>query len=208
MPALGESRLVSGPAVLLQLTGTSSPPQSCILLGIEHGKMHVRTDKWIEPASQVTAEFARVAISGEIEYCTRKDNWYRACIAMDRGADDGRRDPRLPVTLSGKVITLSDNGSDSVDGKIHDLSVSGMLVELSHLAEVGSMIFVETDSTLVIGEVRHCHDGRNGHFEVGVEITDILPDIKLQQSSPGVVKRIRRKLAEAILGQQIATAGQ
>lgn len=66
----------AGPEVLLRLAGTGSPPHCCTLLGIAHGKMHVRDDQWIEPASRVDAIFARLAFSGEVIYCTRKDTWY------------------------------------------------------------------------------------------------------------------------------------
>jgi len=65
------------------------------------------------------------------------------------------------------------------------------------------MIFVETESVLVVGEVRYCNERQKGRFDAGVEVTDVLSDIKSVQNSPGVLKTIRRKLAEAILGEPI-----
>lgn len=202
MSALDKPR-VTGPEVLLQLTGTNSPPRSCTLLGIERGKFHVRLDDWIEPASRVSAAFARITLTGEVVYCTRKDGWYRTCVAIISNDDQSRRQPRLPVQLPGRVVIMADHGTESDQGLLLDVSVSGMRVDVPHRVEPGTMIFVETGSILVVGEVRHCDEGRNGRFEAGVEITDTLYDVKSGQDSPGVFRNMRRKLAERILGEPI-----
>jgi hypothetical protein len=65
------------------------------------------------------------------------------------------------------------------------------------------MIFVEMASTLVVGEVRHCRPGKDGHFEAGIEVTDVISDTKARQNSSGRLRNIRRKLAELILGEPI-----
>ena len=156
-----ESGRIFGPEVLLHLTGTSAPPLACALLGIERGKMHFRTNDWIEPASRVSAMLGRVNVSGEIVYCTRKDTWYRACIALN-SENEGRREPRLPVRLPGAVVALSgDGGEQSVQGLVLDVSISGMRLKIPQSVEIGTMIFVEMASTLVVGEVRRCHAGKD-----------------------------------------------
>jgi hypothetical protein len=201
----GDSR-VSGPEILLQLIGTDSPPHSCILLGIEHGEIHIRADEWIEPGSHVNATFARISVAGEVLHCTRKDGWCRISVAVNSTHDLGRRQPRLPVYLPGSVVAFSGNGSDSGRGTLLDVSISGMRLDTSHRVEVGAMIFVETRSVLVVGEVRYCNKREKGGYDAGVEVTDVLSDIKSAQNSQGVLKKIRRKLAEAILGEPIAIA--
>src|ERR1700683_2262665 len=97
-----ESGRIFGPGVLLHLAGAAGPPLPCSLLGIEHGKMHIRTNDWIEPASRVSAMLGRINVSGEVIYCTSKDTWYRACIALNSG-NEGRRGPRLPIRLPAAV---------------------------------------------------------------------------------------------------------
>jgi hypothetical protein len=204
MSALDEFR-VSGPEVFLQLTGTDSPPHSCILLGVEHGEIHIRSDEWLEPGWPVSATFARISVSGEVLYCIRKDGWFRISVAVISKNDHGRRQPRLPVCLPGSVVAFSENGSESSRGTLLDVSVSGMRLDISHPVKAGTMIFVETESVLVVGEVRYCNRRQDGGFDAGVAVTDVLSDIKSGQNSPGVMKSIRRKLAEAILGESIAT---
>lgn len=168
--------------------------------------MHIRANEWIEPASRVSAILGRVTISGEVVYCTRKDTWYRACIALN-SENEGRREPRLPVQLPGAVIALSGEGERSVPGVVVDVSLSGLRLRIPQSVDSGTMIFVEMASTLVVGEVRHCI-GKNGHFEVGIEITDVLSDIKSRQDSRGTLRGIRRKLAEVILGEPITPTRQ
>ena len=198
-----ESGRIFGPEVLLHLNGLSAPPLPCALLGIEHGKMHIRANEWIEPASRVSAMLGRINVSGEVIYCTRKDTWYRACIELNSG-NEGRREPRLPVRLPAAVVALSgDGGEQSVQGLVLDVSLAGMRLKIPQGVEAETMIFVEMASTLVVGEVRHCRAGENGYFEAGIEITDVLFDTKSRQNSSGILRNIRRKVAELILGEPI-----
>ena len=121
--------------------------------------MHIRANDWIEPASRVSAMIGRITVSGEVVYCTRKDTWYRACIALN-SENEGRREPRLPVRLPGSVVVLSgDGGEQAVEGLVLDVSVSGMRLRIPQGVETETMIFVEMASTLVVGEVRHCIAG-------------------------------------------------
>jgi len=103
MSTLDGSR-ISGPEVFLHLTGTSLPPHSCVLLGIEHGQIHIRGHEWIEPGWHVSATFARISVSGEVLYCSRKDDWFLTSVAVISENDHGRRQPRLPVYLRGSVV--------------------------------------------------------------------------------------------------------
>lgn len=201
-----ESGRIFGPDVLLHLTGTGAPPLPCALLGIERGKMHIRAAGWIEPASRVSAMIGSITVSGEVVYCTRKETWYRTCIALN-SENEGRREPRLPVQLPGAVLALSGEGERSVPGMVLDVSLSGLRLRIPQSVASGTMIFVEMASTLVVGEVRHCVE-KNGHFEVGIEITDVLSDIKLRRDSGGILRSIRRKFAEAILGEPITPTRQ
>jgi hypothetical protein len=202
MSDLDQSTRISGPEIFIHLPGANAPSRSCTVLGIAHGQMHIRTDRWIEPATLVLAVFARITLAGEVVYCTRKDSWYRACIGVI-SEDDQRREPRLSVRQPGTINALADNGNESAEGTLLDLSVSGMRVEVPHRIQPGTMILVETRSAVVAGEVRHCLKGRDGRFEAGIEITDILSGLEGKEKSLGVVRRIRRKLAQAISGEPI-----
>jgi hypothetical protein len=171
--------------------------------------MHIRADNFIEPATTVSASVGHITVSGEVAYCTRKDTWYRTCIALSSENDRVRREPRLPIRVPGAILALSGDGNEqSVQGLVLDVSISGMRVKIPQPVQTGTMIFVEMSSTLVVGEVRHCVAGQNGQFEAGIEITDILSDTKSQQDPPSVLRNIRRKLAEVVLGRPILITGK
>lgn len=182
MSALDESPLIPGLEVLVRLTGANAPPLSGVLLGTTHGKINLRMNQWIEPASRVSATFANITLSGEVVYCMRKDTSYQTCIAMVSEINQ-RREPRIPVRQPGRIIILSCDGSESTEGTLLDLSASGMRLEMSHRVETGTMIFFVTESAAVAGEVRYCQQRRSGHFEAGVQITVILPQTESQQKS-------------------------
>ena len=204
MIVLDESAADSGPDLLLHLAGANVPPRSCILLGLAHGKMHVRSDRWIEPSSPVTAQFARHTLSGKVLYCARKETWFRICIELTTREDQRRSEARLIVRQSGTVITLCGSRSESsVPGTLLDLAVSGMRLEIPHSVEAGTMIYVETESALIAGEVRHCREGHEGRFEAGVQVTDILYSMSSARIGSGTIRNLRRMLAQTILGEEI-----
>lgn len=195
------SALTSGPEVRLRLQGVKEKFFQCILLGMEQGKMHVRSDRWIEPASFVSAVFSHLTFSGEVLYCTRKDTWYRICIDLLAGEEQRRSEPRLAVHQHGTVIALSDDRSESkTPGVLLDLAVAGMRVELPQRVEPGAMIYFETESELVAGQVRRCHQYPDGRFEAGVEVTEILSGGRGEQKR-GMIKSLRTKLGHALLGK-------
>jgi hypothetical protein len=170
------------------------------MLGLAEGKLHVRSAQWIEPSSRIRAQFEHHSFSGEVQYCTRKDTWFRVCIDL-MAEQEQRREPRISLCQKGRVTTLSNAGPLSAPGMLLDLAIAGMRIELPHEVEPGTMIYIETDTTLIAGEVRHCRKGSEGNFEAGVAVTDVLPAIQLGAATPGMVKSICRKLGRAISGE-------
>ena len=200
MTAPKEPVAISGPGITLRSLSTDAPPRSCILLGLVQGKLHIRSDQWIEPSSRVRAQFEHLSFLGEVLYCARKDTWFRVCIDLLAGQEQ-RREPRLPVHQHGTVITLSGENPSSEPGTLVDLAVAGMCIQLSHAVETGTMIYIETESALVAGEVRHCREVASGCFEAGVQVTDVLPDINIGHSTSGFLQNVRRKLGHVIAGE-------
>ncbi len=177
-----ESALNHGPEVLVRVEGTSESPFPCILLRASQGKIHLRTNQWIEPATRVTAAFPHISVAGAVVYCTRIDTGYRFCISMISG-NDKRREPRLLTRQPGKIVALSADGSESTSGTLVDLSVSGMRLEMTHRVETGTMIFFVTGSIAIVGEVRYSHQRQLGGFEAGVEIIETLYDPEVRETS-------------------------
>lgn len=119
-------------------------------------------------------------------------------------AQGTRRDPRLLLIQDGRVTTLGEQGNKYSEGTLLDLAVSGLRLEMSHSVDVGATIFFETAASLIVGEVRHCHQSQHGRFTAGVEINDILTDVRFKHNSgKRTAKGIRRKLAEVVLGGRL-----
>jgi hypothetical protein len=197
MRAIDNPPKISGPEIFLNLVGTKTSPRSCTVLGIANGIMHIRLDQWVEPATQVLAIFSRITLSGEVVYCASKESWYRTSIAINGGIDR-RHGPRLSVLQPTMVTALSNNGSASSEGMLLDFSVCGIRVNMPHGVETGTMIFVETESAVVVGEVRHSHEKRGGCFEGGIEITDVLSSPEGRRKSRSFLKNVRRKFGQMI----------
>lgn len=192
---------IAGPEITLHSLAADAPPQSCVMLGLAEGKLHVGSAQWIEPTSRIRAQFEHHSFIGEVEYCLHKDTWFRVCIDL-MAEDDQRRKPRLALRQPGFVTTLSNTGPSSSPGVLLDLAIAGMRIEVPDRVENGTMIYIETDTALIAGEVRHCGKGSDGNFEAGVDVTDILPAIKLKSPASGRLERIRKKLGRFISGEE------
>jgi hypothetical protein len=185
MPSGEKSITVFGPEVLLDVGGNDDQRYNCTMLGMTQGKIHLRSEEWFPPGLSVTASFAHLKVSGEVEYCTKKDMWFRICIQIQSG-DRQRREPRLAVRENSTITALAGDSSsgriESTKGLIVDIAVAGMGIEMSHPVQPGTMIFIETRSSVIAGEVRHCRERDDERFDVGISVTDILirPEEKLR----------------------------
>jgi len=193
---------VPGVDVLVR-AGKAGAPLSCRLVGIANGRIHLCGDRWIEPSSHVTVSISRITLSGEVEYCTAADAEYRICVNADSAEEGTRREPRLSVFQTASATVLTDALRNTTEGVLIDLAVSGLSFEMATSAEVGAIILIETATSLIVGEVRHCQELKNHRFRAGIAITDIFIDARFQQNSGVTRKPLRRKLAEAVLGARI-----
>lgn len=87
---------------------------------------------------------------------------------MERQA---RREPRYPVNDSARVFLLNVPQALPVDGRVSDLSKSGLSVYLDEPLPPGSLVKVELHDTVVVGAVRHCQLTDSG-CKVGVAIDE------------------------------------
>ena len=122
---------ISGPAVTLHSMAPDDPPRPCVMLGLAEGKLHVRSTQWIEPSSRIRAQFEHHSFTGEVQYCTPKDSWFRVCIDL-LAEQEQRREPRIAVRQKGSVTTLAGDGPLSAPGMLLDLAIAGMRIELPH----------------------------------------------------------------------------
>jgi hypothetical protein len=180
---------------------------SCTLMGMAQGRIHLDADRPIGPETRVMLKFARVTFEAIVEYSTLKSGKYRVCASVTAEAEKRRREPRLPIHQHATITALAENAQNtmSIPCILTDLSRSGMRAQISEPLISGTMVCVETDTTLVAGEVRHCQR-RPGYHEIGVEITDIITDAKQGEKEEGFVKNLRWKLAALIVGEELTFA--
>jgi hypothetical protein len=192
---------VFGPEVQLQVEGFNNRHYPCKVLGLTRGKLHVRAEELLPPGLRVVVSFAHIKITGEVEYCTPKDKWFRACIAIT-SENEQRRGPRVAIRENSEITALSGSsqsgGIGTTKGMIVDLSVSGMGLRMSHFVEQETMLFVETRSAVIAGEVRYCREGSDGWFDVGIDVSDILSQPKEQESGRSVLTEFGRRLSDVI----------
>ncbi len=181
--------------LLLEPAGRSDSLISCNLIAIERSQIHLNAQEWVKPGTRAVLKFDRLRLAGEVGYCNRKDEEYNTCFVVG----NSRRAPRYPTNEAGSITLLGDGGTPSTECRLCDISRSGLSLDTAVAVKVGSMICVETDFMLAIGEIRHQSPNDDGTFHMGVEITDMLSDDARRRRKRGV----RHRFAEFILGRPI-----
>jgi hypothetical protein len=146
-------------------------------------------------------KFDHVAIPGTVLSSRQNENFYRTCVEVTP-SDHVRRDPRFPLHEPCSIGILGNGDETRIKGRLTDFSKSGLGLHSGGYVEIGTMVYVETRSLLIAGEVRHCRRRPNGTFTVGLETTDIFSDFREGKSLP-MFYRSRRWLAELILGHPV-----
>jgi hypothetical protein len=146
-------------------------------------------------------KFDHVAIPGTVLASRKNEDFYRTCVEVTP-SDHVRRDPRFPLDEPCFISVLGNGDETRIKGLLTDFSKSGLGLHSKGYVEIGTMVYVETRSLLIAGEVRHCRPRQNGTFTVGLETTDIFSDFRERRSLP-IFYRFRRCLAELILGHPV-----
>lgn len=196
---------MSGPQVELRIGHKNGEAaQRCALVGIEYGRIHLHTERIVASETRVFVKFKKVTLEAIVQYSKPKDVGYGVCLSVTGEPERRRREPRLPIHQHATITSLCD-GSVVLDGTLTDLSRSGFRAQLREPVMVGTMVYAETHTTIVVGEVRHCEE-RPGHCEIGVEITDILTDTSTPGDKTGIIETLRWKLATLIVGERLTIA--
>ena len=168
---------------------------SCDLIAIERSQIHLNAKQWIKPGTRASLKFDRIRLAGEVGYCNRQDDEYRTCFVVG----NNRRAPRYPIDEAGSITVLGDEKTASCACRLTDISRFGLSLDAAAAVKVGSMVCVQTDFMLAIGEVRHQMQNPDGTLHMGIEITDMLSD----DTAPRHKMSLRHRFAEFILGRPI-----
>ena len=168
---------------------------SCNLIGIDRSRIHLSAKQWVKPGTGAVLKFERIKVAGEVGYCDRKDDEFLTCFIVG----NSRRAPRSPIDETGLITVLGDEDAVTAECKLKDVSRFGLSLDAKTMVKLGAMVCVQTDSIVVVGEVRNQSSNFDGSYRTGVEIADMLSDDEALQRH----RTLRHRVAEFVLGRPI-----
>lgn len=182
----------------MRISGPNVPDLPCELVRIDAGVLRVRCERRIADASPTTVSFDHIQLSGVVIGCRPiGDEWW---ISIGLVASR-RHEARFPA--SGKMIVgiVGIGGTTSYEATVTDVSQSGLGLCVPQSIRLATRIYVETESEMIMGEVRHCHPTGDGQFILGVMIVEVVPDFRTQGKLAAVWGQFRQKLVSTVLGK-------
>lgn len=154
---------------------------SCGLLGIAGGEIQLISELPVPESFSGVVQFDRVAVAGYVLYCRSRGDCYRVCFHI---VGHERSEPRFPLT-NPCTATILDDEYRKISGRLKDFSQSGLGMVLVDSCPIGAMMYVETDSLLIVGEVRHCREeDDSSKYVVGLATTEIHTDANTARHRP------------------------
>jgi hypothetical protein len=200
-------RSAGDPTVPVELVGSDGDPYPCSLLGIGLGRAHLHSEIPMPESWGVRLHFDSLSIPGEVQYSTRDGDGWRICVSVGSEPERNRMEPRFPINQAGRITILNPVGSICCNCVLTNISRSGLGLTAAEPAEPGAMVYVVGNFGLVVGEVRHCSQGADGRYGMGLEtmgvyasVESVLPDVAGMGRVRFFIKKLRRKVAEAIAG--------
>jgi hypothetical protein len=184
----------------LRISGKTVPDGDCELVGIDAGVFYVRLERRIAELSPVTVSFEQTELAGYVTGCQPTEHEWVISIALASGR---RREARIPTGEQFTVGIVSNNGTIQCQGTVTDRSSSGMGLRFSRPVAPGTRIYVEMESVMALGEVRHCHATTDGQFIAGVAIAEFLPDARGRNKFTEIFDKVVCKLTAGLRGKGV-----
>lgn len=100
---------------------------------------------------------------------------YPGCAGLS--LPDRRHEPRLQTALSASVFQLT-GSLETLSTTVLEISGRGMKLRLASALPLETPISIEMEPDLILGEVRYCIRERDGSYSVGVEVDQILKNVR------------------------------
>jgi len=182
---------------LVHISGPSLPDFICELVGIDAGILHVRCDIRVADQSPATLLFDHILLSGVVVGCQPIGAKWGISIALTMSR---RREARMPANGTLTVGIVCDSGTTSYQATVTDISPFGLGLRIPCAIGLAARVYVETESEMIMGEIRHCRPTGDGEFVVGVMIVEVVPDSRTEGKLTVLWDRLRRKMAAGLLG--------
>jgi hypothetical protein len=184
----------------VRISGRTVPDGDCELVGIDAGAFYVRSERRIAESSPVTVSFEQTELDGYVTGCQPVEHEWVISIALASGR---RREARIPTGEQFTVGIVNNNGTTQCLGTVTDRSPSGMGLRFSRPVAPGTRIYVEMESVMALGEVRHCHATTDGQFIAGISIAEFLPDARGRNKFTEIFDKVVCRLSAGIRGKSV-----
>jgi hypothetical protein len=185
----------------VHISGTTIPDCFCSLVGIEAGILYVRSDRQMSESSPIVVSFDHVQLSGVVAGCQPDEDAWMISVAL--ASCKRRLEERIPHGEESAIGVVERGQTTMRQCTIVDTSSFGMGLRLAFPIDTGSRVCIETNASMVFGEIRYCRPGADGQFIAGVLIVDVVPDVRTQNQFSVMLNNLRWKLASSIRGRDV-----
>jgi hypothetical protein len=175
----------------VRISGKTVPDGYCELVGLDAGVLYVQSERRIPETSPVTVSFDHTQLSGYVTECQPTEREWVIAIALASGR---RREARIPTGEEYTVGIVGNRGTRRCRATVIDRSSSVLGLLFSRAVAPGTRVYVEMESVMALGEIRHCRATPDGQFIAGVAIAEFIPDVRSRSRFRQILDKIRWKL--------------
>jgi len=187
--------------IAVRIFGARIPDSIAELIDIREGVLRIRCERRLPDGALARISLDQIQISGTVLGCIPMGGDWAVSVALSFSR---RREARIPC--NGKVTAgvMSVRGARAYEASLLDVSPSGLSLRLPVQVRIAARIYVETESEMLIGEVRHCRPANGGDFVVGVMLIEVVKDARVEGPFTSLWGNMRRRLGFALGLQRIS----
>ena len=185
----------------VHITGQDVPDSPCELVGIDAGMIFVRSERQMAKSSSVAISLDQMQLSGVVAGCQPNETDWVIGIALS--SRKRRLAERIPNGLEATIGIVEGDETSLHPCAIIDSTPFGLGLRLRSAIQSGAHVCVETDSGMILGEIKHCHPRLDGQFVAGVLILDVVPDSRTESRFSVMLNNLRWKLNSTIRGREV-----
>ena len=179
------------PGQPVRISGKNVPDGECELVGIDAGILYVRSERRIADGSPVTVSFDHTQLSGYVTGCQAAEDGWVISVELASGR---RSEARIPTGEQYTVGVVGNRGTTRCKGVVIDRSPSGLGLRFARAIAPGTRVYVEMESVMALGEIRHCRPAPEGGFVAGMAIAEFIPDVRSRSKFMEFLHKLRWKL--------------
>jgi hypothetical protein len=180
--------------IAVRIFGARIPDSIGELIDIREGVLRIRCERRLPDGALARISLDQIQISGTVLGCIPMDGDWGVSVALSFSR---RREARIPCTGKVTAGVLSVHGTRSYEASLLDVSPSGLSLHLPAPVRIAARLYVETESEMLIGEVRHCRPAAGGGFVVGVMLIEVVKDARIEGQFASLWENMRRRLGFA-----------